>query len=223
MNRLSLESQQDRIDNEASEYHLSFSLLSDWSRSDNLFLAIVLQRTLIRLFSAHFEGLEMIPTRSHAVLIAWWLPPVHAASELVRLSETWYSDEIQTLVTAENAWHAGEDDALKPSVASFERVAALRTSLRRLKEQPSDTALMLPCCLLMALKKRIPLLSTGDEILREVLQRRCGLGRSVAAGWLFSNVTDTNVDMLFCEMDCKVPTMIEEWCEIASSDDSASE
>ena len=72
MNRLSLESQQDRIDNEASEYHLSFSLLSDdWSRGDDLFLAIVLQRTLIRLFNAHFEGIEMITTRSHATLIAW--------------------------------------------------------------------------------------------------------------------------------------------------------
>ena len=118
MNKLSLEAQRDRIDSEANEYHLSFSLLSDWNRSDNLFFAIVLQRTLIRLFNAYFEGLEMITTRSHAVLIAWWLPPVHAASNLVR-ELTQLSDEIQTLMAAENAWHAGEEDVVKPSFASL--------------------------------------------------------------------------------------------------------
>jgi len=223
MNKLSLEPQQDRIDSEANEYHLSFSLLSDWNRSDNLFFAIVLQRTLIRLFNAHFEGLEMITTRSHAVLIAWWLPPVHAASNLVREFETQLSDEIQTLMAAENAWHAGEEDVVKPSFASLERLEALRTSLHHLKEKPSDTALLLPDCLLMALKERIPLLSMGDEMLREVLRRRCGLGRSIAAGWLFSSVIDINVDMLFDEMNCKVPAMIEEWRENASSEDAASE
>jgi len=215
MNKIRFEPQQDRINNETNEYHLCFALLSDWSRSDDLFSALVLQRTLIRLFNAHFEGTEMITTSSDAVLIAWWLPPVQAASKLVRESETLRSDEIQTLIAAENAWRAGEEGAVKPSVASLERLITFFTSLRHLKEEPSDIALMLPYCLLVILEHDIPLLSTGDEMLREVLRCRCGLGRSVAAGWLFSSVVDIDVDMLFDEMTCKVPAMIEEWREDA--------